>query len=174
MAFDLQLFTLFHSLAGQSPWLDGVIVFCASHLPYLVVIVFFGLVFLTRDKLSLLFVGLGSAVIARFVVVELIRLFYHRIRPFDELSITPLFTSDNWSFPSGHASFFFAVSTAVYLYHKKWGIGFFLATLLITLGRISAGVHYPSDIVGGALVGIASTYAVFYILRKRGVIKPAV
>ncbi len=166
MTLDTQLFFALNGLAGQAPFLDAIIVFLASHLPYIVVVLFFGVALSSKEKIRFLLVGLGSAIVARFGVVELIRLFYHRVRPFDELSITPLFTSDNWSFPSGHASFFFALSTAVYLYNKKWGMGFFGATVLITLSRVSAGVHYPSDIVGGAVVGIASSYAIFYLLRK--------
>jgi len=58
------------------------------------------------------------------------------------------------------------MATVVYLYNKKWGIGFFIATILITLGRVMAGVHYPSDILGGALVGVAVAYTVLYLTRK--------
>jgi undecaprenyl-diphosphatase len=170
ITLDTQLFFAFNSLAGQSPFLDDVIVFIASYLPYLVGTFFLGLVFFSaytnREKIGLLFVGLGSAIIARFGAVEIIRFFYPRARPFDDLAVTQLLTSDNWSFPSGHASFFFALSTVVYLYNKKWGTGFFIATILLTLSRVIAGIHYPFDIVGGALVGGVVGYLVFRISRR--------
>ena len=58
------------------------------------------------------------------------------------------------------------MATAIYFYNKKWGIFFFLATILITVSRVIAGIHYPSDIVGGALIGIAVAYSTLYVTRK--------
>ncbi len=171
MILDTKLFFALNSLAGTSEFLDGVIIFFADHLSYLLALLFLWIVLSSRrqfrEKVILLCVGFGSALIARFAIVEFIRLFIHRPRPFDALEVTQLLTSDNWSFPSGHASFFFALSTALYLYDKKWGIGFFIATLFITLSRVIAGIHYPLDILGGAFVGIMSALAVFYLLRVR-------
>ena len=59
------------------------------------------------------------------------------------------------------------MATAVYLYNKKWGIGFFIATILITMSRVIAGVHYPSDILDGAAIGILVAYATAAVVRHR-------
>ena len=58
------------------------------------------------------------------------------------------------------------MSTVIYFYNKKLGIFFFIATLLITVSRVIAGIHYPSDIIGGALIGITVAYITFYIIRR--------
>lgn len=171
MALDTELFFLLNSLAGQSPFLDSIIVFCASHLAYLLVGVLIVLVFFSHysklEKWTLLVVAGTASIIARFGATELIRFFYHRPRPFIALpEARQLLANSEWSFPSGHATFFFALSTAVYLYNKKWGIGFFAATVLITVSRVISGVHYPSDIIGGALIGIAVAYIVSCLVRK--------
>lgn len=170
MTFDTQVFYLLNNLAGQSPLFDGVVVFLASYLPYVLIATLLALVFFSqyakREKLQILFVAGVSALIARFGVVELIRFFYHRPRVFTDLPVHQLLTSDKWSFPSGHATFFFAMATAVYLYNKKWGIGFFIAALGIGVSRVIAGIHYPSDIIGGALIGIIVAYATFYGTRR--------
>lgn len=171
MTLDTQLFFFLNGLAGQSLFFDGIIVFFASYLAYLMPVIFLGLVFFSsysrREKWILLVVAGAASVIARFGVAELIRLFYHRPRPFLVLpDVHALFTDSAWSFPSGHATFFFAFSTAVYLYNKKWGIGFFVATVLITVSRVIAGVHYPSDIIGGAIIGIIVAYITVYIARR--------
>ncbi len=171
MALDTQLFYLFNDLAGQSPLFDGVIVFFASPTAYIFIAVFLMWLLFShyprREKLYILLVVASSAVVARLGVTELIRLFYHRPRPFLDLPTTQLLTSNEWSFPSGHAAFFFAMATAVYLYNKKWGMGFFVAATLITVSRVIAGIHYPSDVIAGALIGTIVGYAVFVLWKKR-------
>ena len=170
MTFDTQLLYLLNSVAGQSPLFDGIIVFFASYLAYILVALFLALVFFShyprQEKLQILLVTLISTVIARLGITELTRFFYHRPRPFLDLPVHQLLTDSSWSFPSGHATFFFAMATAVYLHNKKWGFIFFITTILITISRVIAGVHYPSDIVGGAIIGIAVAYAIFYFVRK--------
>lgn len=170
MALDTQVFFLLNGLAGQSPVLDGVIVFCASYLAYVIAALLLVFLFHTyhpkREKLHILLVVIISSVVARFGVTEVTRLFYQRPRPFLTLPVHQLLTNDAWSFPSGHATFFFALATAVYLYHKKWGVFFFIAATLMGMGRVIAGIHYPSDILGGALIGVGVAYATFYIVRK--------
>ena len=170
MTVDIQLFYLLNSLAGQSHILDGIIVFFASYLAYILGISFLALVFFSqypkREKWEIFWVTAISSLVARFGVAELIRLFYHRPRPFAALpNVHQLLTDSAYAFPSGHATFFFAMATALYLYNKKWGVWFFIATVFITVGRVIAGIHYPSDIIGGAVIGIVVAYATFYGAR---------
>ena len=170
MALDTQLFSLLNGLAGQSPFLDGAIIFLASYFAYVLVILLLILVLFSqyskREKWEILLVAGISGIVARFGAAELIRFFYHRPRPFSVLETHQLFTNGEWSFPSGHATFFFALATAVYLYNKKWGIFFFIAAATIAISRVVAGVHYLSDIVGGALIGAVVAYAVVYFARN--------
>lgn len=170
MTLDTQLLYFLNSAVGQSPLLDSVIVFFASYLAYLLIVLFLALVLFSaytrRMKWELLLVAGVSALVARFGIAELIRFFFHRPRPFTALpDVHQLFTDSAWSFPSGHATFFFALATALYLYNKKWGTWFLAAAALVTLGRVIAGVHYPSDIVGGALIGSAVAFSVVYGVR---------
>lgn len=166
MTLDTQIFYLLNNLAGQSPLFDGVVVFLATYLSYVLIVLFLALVFFWHypqwEKWELFLVVGVSSLIARFGVTELIRFFYHRPRPFLTLPVHQLLTESSWSFPSGHATFFFALATAVYFYNKKWGIGFFIATIFITVSRVIAGIHYPSDIIGGAFIGILVAYATYY------------
>lgn len=170
MALDTQLFYLLNNLAGKSQFFDNVVIFLASYFPYILIIVFLALVFFSQhqklEKLEILLTIGISSVIARFGVTEIIRFFYHRPRPFTDLSVNHLLTSNEWSFPSGHSAFFFALSTAVYLYNKKWGILFFIGAILITISRVIAGIHYPSDIIGGAIIGIVVACVTYYLVRK--------
>lgn len=72
---------------------------------------------------------------------------------------------DSFSLPSGHASMAFAVATSLSLSHPEWyviGPGVVWATA-VALSRVWLGVHYPSDIVAGALLGSAISVAVHLI-----------
>ena len=80
--------------------------------------------------------------------------------------INYLIDKNDWSFPSGHSTFFFALAATVYFYNKKWGWWFFLAAIIINISRVIAGVHYPSDILGGAIIGILVAYFVFTIVNR--------
>ena len=57
------------------------------------------------------------------------------------------------SFPSDHAAAAFAIAFAVLAFSRKAGIGFLLAATVIGLSRVALGLHYPSDVLAGILVG---------------------
>ncbi|MBU6214905.1 phosphatase PAP2 family protein [Patescibacteria group bacterium] len=170
MELDTQVFYLLHDLTGQSPLFDWSAIFFAQYFPYALILVFVGIVVISgyskREKLEILFVAAFSGLVARYGVAELIRFFYHRPRPFVALPIHALIPESSWSFPSGHATFFFGMATAVYLYHKRWGVWLFAAAALISICRVIVGVHYPLDIIGGALIGSATAYLVARGVRR--------
>lgn len=64
--------------------------------------------------------------------------------------------SSSWSFPSGHAIFSFMTATVVT--HGRgmgWKAPFYLFACLVAWSRIYVGVHYPLDVLAGAVVGVA-------------------
>lgn len=91
------------------------------------------------------------------------------IRPFYEQGLSPLTLTVpfNGSFPSDHSAFVFALATALWLKDKSLGLIYFLGALLVGLGRVLGGVHYPVDIVGGAILGVFSALAVDTLFKKR-------
>lgn len=60
----------------------------------------------------------------------------------------------SWSFPSGHTSSSFAFATAVFANNKKWGIAAYILAAVIGFSRIYLGVHYCTDVLAGAVLGI--------------------
>lgn len=166
---DQQILNLALSFVGRWGFLDGVVVFSVSYLPHLVFIAILGWFSMNlRRKIFLEFAG--AAILSRVLITEAIRLLWDRARPFAELGFRPLVEhSASASFPSGHAAFFFALSGIVFGYNKKMGTLFFLLSTTISASRVMAGIHWPSDVLGGAVIGIGSAYIVMRLLNKKKV-----
>ncbi len=171
MTLDISIFYLLNNLAGESGFFDSLVIFFASYLQYFLIAIFLLLLYFSvysrQEKLSIFWTTAISIIVARLGITEIVRFFYHRPRPFSVLPVHQLLFDNEWSFPSGHATFFFAFATAIYLYNKKWGVGFFIAAIAMTASRVITGVHYPSDILGGMIIGIAVAYIVFSFARGK-------
>jgi undecaprenyl-diphosphatase len=61
------------------------------------------------------------------------------------------------SFPSAHAAFSFVMATLLFHWFPRYRIGFFIAAGLIGWTRIYLGLHYPTDVIAGALLGYGIT-----------------
>lgn len=98
----------------------------------------------------------------------LINLFYFRPRPHLLMNVHQLvFKSPlDPSFPSAHTTIALALALAVFCRNKIWGSVFLVLALLVGLGRILAGVHYPLDIVGGVIVALISILIIILIIKK--------
>jgi len=76
---------------------------------------------------------------------------------------------EHWSsFPSDNATYLFAIAASLWLISRRWGLLFGVFAAFAALARVFLGIHYPSDIVVGALIGIV-TSVVFNreMVRKR-------
>ena len=59
-------------------------------------------------------------------------------------------------FPSDHATAAFAIAVAIVLRKQAWGIFALVAATVLSIGRVALGVHYPSDVLAGAVLGSAA------------------
>jgi undecaprenyl-diphosphatase len=80
------------------------------------------------------------------------------------------------SFPSGHATVAFACATVLALAVPRLAVPLYALAALIAWSRVYVGVHYPFDVVAGAVLGVALGFAVRFsgrALRRVAVGKPA-
>ena len=110
--------------------------------------------------------ALASSAVA-LLINQLIAHFWDRARPFATHASAHVWgaRSHDPSFPSDHASAAFSIAFSVFLFDRFVGSLFLMAASVIGIGRVFIGVHYPSDIVAGCLVGLASALLVVRLLR---------
>lgn len=85
-----------------------------------------------------------------------------RVRPYEVVGglARIIEQQHDFSFPSGHTCASFAAAFALYkTLPKRWGVPCLVLAALISLSRLYVGVHYPSDVLGGALIGILAGWA---------------
>ena len=91
-----------------------------------------------------------------------------RPRPYwiDE-SITLLIPGlSDYSFPSGHTLASFEAAIMIFLFNKKWGIPAIILSVLIGISRLYLFVHFPTDVLAGAILGTIISLTVYYIGNK--------
>jgi undecaprenyl-diphosphatase len=173
MAWDKALFLWINGLAGRVPLADRffqgvsndyfpVIVMCLA-----MACLWFG----TRDDTRRaanqggVIAAMLSLVLASGLVA-LSNLLYNRPRPFDELPAAVLFYQPtDPSFPSNLAAVLFGAALAILVRDRRAGWWLLALAALSGFGRVYLGVHYPTDILGGALFGAAGTMLAYGLIR---------
>ncbi len=163
------IFEFLFKAAHENPFLDWLIVFFATYLPYILGIAFLALLFrFHRDWRKRVFVVIEAvlvSILSRGIVAEILHFLYLSPRPPAALGVNSLIFVPGNSFPSGHTSLLFGLATVVFYMNRRWGMWFFGLAFLNGLSRVVAGVHWPFDILGGAGVGIASGFLVHLLMR---------
>ncbi len=99
----------------------------------------------------------GMSLLSNLLVMNLIlKNLVARIRPYEAIEgLTRLVPAEkSFSFPSGHAGHAFAAAVVLYcMLPKKYGIPALVLAGLISVSRMYVGVHYPTDVLAGAVIG---------------------
>lgn len=102
------------------------------------------------------------AIVIGYFSAEILKIIFAKPRPFEVLTGVNLFGIETeYSFPSTHATEVFIGCTII---GKKYGhiIPFICLAVLVSISRVYVGVHYPSDILGGALLGLGISFLILH------------
>ena len=100
---------------------------------------------------------------------QLLAQLWERTRPFMDGSDTKALIahSADSSFPSDHAIVAFAIATSLLFWNRRVGIAGLVVAAFICIARVSVGVHYPTDVLVGAIVGAGAAGIVQLSLPQR-------
>jgi membrane-associated phospholipid phosphatase len=114
---------------------------------------------------------IGTSVIEAVGITYAAKHIIGRDRPFvkypDKIHVYGAPDADSPSFPSGHTAAAFSLATSLSITYPKWYVIAPSAVWACGVGfaRINQGVHYPSDVVAGAAIGVGCAFANIYINR---------
>jgi undecaprenyl-diphosphatase len=158
-------FTLFRDLNGFAYHHDGfedILRFFTVNAE-LIFVAMLAVLFLARGKWESQSArhGVIAAGIAAAIALGIAQVIVHvwdRPRPFvAHPGIAHLFVShsSDASFPSDHATAAFAIAVSIFLRSRRIGLIALAMAVVVAVGRVAVGVHYPSDVLGGAALGTA-------------------
>lgn len=100
-----------------------------------------------------------------FILVSFCRHYINAPRPYELLAITPIIAKDTkgQSFPSRHVFSAFVIATILYHISHLLGVMLLIFGTLLALMRVIGGVHFPKDVIAGALLGIFFGFLGFLI-----------
>ena len=160
---DWTLFHAVNSTVATRDWLEDGTTALADVIVPLYALATVGLWFLARPYGPVRWkLASASALVAAAVALlanQAISHLWERPRPFTtHTALTHVLgakTTDP-SFPSDHAAAAFAIAFAVLAFSRRAGALFLVVATAIGLSRIALGMHYPSDVLAGALVGFGA------------------
>jgi len=187
-AFDFTILTFLNRFARRSWFFDQVIGIGAGNNLFkggLIIAILWGLWFTSSDRgqeqirksILVIFVGTFAGLFFTRVLVNILPF---RPRPIHNIAfpfVFPYGISETMlrdhamSFPSDHATLFFGLAAGIYLISRR--LGFLVSAYVICnmfLLRVYQGVHYPTDIIAGALIGIVSVLLVNTPFVRRQVV----
>lgn len=140
---------------------------CITYLGSAVFSFLFCIIAIVSKKSSIHLLGLNCAASLFFsnITAQIIKRYVNRIRPYlalDDLNIK-LIGIDKYSFPSGHTTAVFSIAVMISLTFPTTTLICMFLAFSTGISRMYLGVHYPSDVIVGMILGTLSSIIIYVI-----------
>jgi len=178
--FDTGVLIFLSGVTGRFLFVDWSFIFFSEVLIYILTGIFLLNIAKIKNwkhRWEMLSLGAMAVIISRGIFTPLLRFFFENPRPFVALGLEPLVDhASTSSFPSGHIAFIVPLVIVLWYINERAGKWMLAGAVLMGIARIGVGIHWPTDIVGGFLVGIIAFVIAQTLLsrlpeRKKRVIK---
>lgn len=151
-----------------NPFLDTVMPYISSLARHGEFWILVALILLCFKKTRKAGVAMGIAMACGYLIGNMgMKNLFARTRPYDVTEVKLLVAKlHDFSFPSGHTLVSFEAATALWFYHRKWGVAAFVLAALIAYSRLYLFVHYPTDVLAGAVLGVAIGLAACWLTNR--------
>ncbi|TSC54609.1 MAG: Bacitracin transport permease protein BCRC [Parcubacteria group bacterium LiPW_30] len=172
---NLFIFNFLNGFAVGYPALDSTFAFMGNGFPYVAIIILGYFLLTHEDKkrgVQEVLMMVGVAILAWFLA-HYFKGVFDTQRPFVAIpGVSQLFPQEaDGAFPSGHATFFSALAVMMWFYHRRIALSLGVVAIIVGLGRVISGVHFPIDILGGYVLGflisVISYFAIQWFLKNR-------
>lgn len=148
-------------------WLTSIMT-CLTYLGYFIWVVI-AIWFLINKKTRLTGITTSTSLVLNVLIVNVVlKNLVGRTRPYEVIEelVSLVGNQSDKSFPSGHTSIAFAfVAVLWFMCSKKVSLPLTCLAALISFSRVYVGVHYPTDILGGIVVGILCAIIAIFIVK---------
>lgn len=162
---DKQLLNLINSI--RNPILTKIMIFLSTITGTFQILMLIFLVFVWTKKSRALMPSLIFSLALSALTVFILKSVISRPRP----EIIHLTTETDSSFPSGHSNSVFSVYPIINKNYKKLSLIWLTFSVLVAFSRIYLGVHYLSDVIFGAIIGLFFGNLVIYLEQKYNIFK---
>lgn len=155
---DVWGFSYFNMHGRRKSWLDWLMLFFTQLGSGIFAMIVATILYFSGYTLLAYAFALGT--LSLWLVVAFIKVLIHRTRPYKKIENSRIVGSQarGSSFPSGHTSqSFFMATFLLHYFHANFfiWIAVYLTAFFVGITRIYVGMHYPRDVLGGAMLGTA-------------------